>query len=97
MTKYMSPTALHDYGWTEQGFQWEHPWTPQKKQLALSSLKELGRHDTVRILDYGCGDAVMVQLFDTEGYQVEGLDVSEIVINHNKQNFPYKHHNLPDK
>ena len=86
---YMSAKNLHDFGWEDQGFEWEHPWTPQKKKLALASLKQLGKPDALRVLDYGCGDAVMIQFFDAEGYQVEGVDISEIVINHNREKFPH--------
>jgi len=86
---YQSPTALHDLGWERQGFDWEHPWTPKKKQLSLASLSELGRPETVRILDYGCGDGIMVQFFHSEGYQVEGIDISEVVINNNTREFPH--------
>ena len=89
VSNYQSPTALHDLGWEGQGFEWEHPWTPKKKQLSLASLKELGQPETVRILDYGCGDAVMVKFFHEEGYQVEGIDISEVVITNNKKEFPH--------
>ncbi|MCH7713609.1 MAG: class I SAM-dependent methyltransferase [Chloroflexi bacterium] len=88
-SKYRSPTDLHNQGWEGQGFNWEHPWTPKKKRLALESLKELGQPETVRILDYGCGDAVMVQAFHDAGYQVEGTDISEVVINSNKEKLPH--------
>ena len=96
--KYKSPTAIHDLGWVRQGFEWEHPWTPKKKELALASLKESGKEsgqpETVRILDYGCGDAVMVQFFHEQGYEVEGVDISEVVIDNNKKEFPDLKFNL---
>jgi SAM-dependent methyltransferase len=87
-SNYRSPTALHDIGWVDQGFDWEHPWTPKKKELALKSLQESGLPNTARLLDYGCGDAVMVQFFAGLGYDVTGVDISEIAINNNKKDFP---------
>jgi len=85
---YQSPTALHDLAW-EKGAYVEHPWTPKKKQLCLASLKEVGEPKTVRILDYGCGSAIMVQFFHEEGYQVQGIDISEVVVTNNKKEFPH--------
>ena len=85
---YLSPTAIHDRAW-EKGQYFEHPWTPKKKELSLASLKELGDPGKVRILDYGCGDANMVQFFHEEGYQVEGIDISEVVITKNKEERPH--------
>jgi len=55
-----------------------------KKELALASLKELGK-ESGRVLDFGCGDAVMVQFFHEHGYESEGADISEVVINNNKK------------
>lgn len=88
-TEYRSPTGLHDLGWEEQGFDWEHPWTPKKKELCLASLKDFGKPENLRILDYGCGDAVMVQFFHGLGYQVEGIDISQVVISNNQKKYPH--------
>ena len=88
-----SPTALHDLGWKEQGFEWEHSWTPKKKELALASLKESGK-ESGRILDFGCGDAVMVRFFHELGYESEGVDISKVVITDNKSKFPDMKFNL---
>jgi len=64
-----------------------------KKELALASLKESGKQSD-RILDFGCGDWVMVQFFHEHGYESEGIDISEIVIDNNKTNFPHLKFNL---
>ena len=86
---YRSPTAVHDDAWEHESHYVEHPWTPQKRALSLASLKTLGSPETVSILDYGCGDAKMVQFFHEEGYQIEGTDISEVVINKNIEEYPH--------
>lgn len=97
-SKYESPVALHDSGWLEQGFDWEHPWTPKKQELTIESLekweKNLNSSSKIRVLDYGCGDAVMVRFFNERGYEAEGVDISEVAINKNKRNFPDFRFNL---
>ena len=85
---YKSPTSVHDSAWEHESHYVEHPWTPQKRLLSLAALEGLGQPETVRILDYGCGDAKMVQFFHEEGYQVEGTDISEVVIQKNIQDYP---------
>jgi len=85
---HMSPTAVHDSAWLRPTHYVDHPWTPLKKELSIASLKALGEPETVRILDYGCGSAGMVQFFHEEGYQVAGTDISEVIITKNRVEYP---------
>jgi SAM-dependent methyltransferase len=87
--EYRTLQAVHDRSWQGQGFEWEHQWIPKKKSLSIASIKYLGQPETLRVLDYGCGDAVMYQFFYEEGYQVEGIDISEVVIDNNKKKYPH--------
>jgi len=88
-SNYESPTALHDSMWQRPSHYCEHQWAPQKQKLSLASLKALGQPETVRILDYGCGSAGMVQFFHENGYQVDGMDISEFIITKNRKEFPH--------
>jgi SAM-dependent methyltransferase len=86
---YRSSTSVHDAAWEHDSHYVEHPWTPQKRMLSLAALKSLGNPGKVRILDYGCGNAKMVQFFYEEGYQVQGTDISAVVINKNTEDYPH--------
>jgi|TARA_R110000824_G_scaffold113994_1_gene264148 SAM-dependent methyltransferase len=86
---YKSSTSVHNAAWESETHYVEHPWTPQKRVLSLAALQPLGNPENVRILDYGCGDAKMVQFFYEQGYQVEGTDISAVVINKNTEDYPH--------
>ena len=81
--------SLHEQGWKGQGYEWENVTNPQKQRLSLAALKSLGPPGSVRLLDYGCGDGVMTEFFSSQGFIAEGADISELVIDHNRQRFPH--------
>jgi len=54
----------------------------------MGALKELGHPSQVNLLDYGCGNASMVEFFHGAGFQVIGTDISQVVIDKNKSKFP---------
>lgn len=85
-------SPLHEEGWEAHeasGHQWEDPTNDQKIRLALSSLKELGHPGSVRLLDYGCGNGVLTQMFHVAGYDVQGVDFSKTAISGNQSRLPH--------
>lgn len=91
MYKMPDVTTLHNEGWKRHeadGYGWQDPTNPQKQRLSIRALKELGPASTVRLLDFGCGDAACSEFFHLRGYKVRGVDISETVIMRNRARFP---------
>ncbi len=91
MPESKSVIDLHEEVWkTEEanGFQWRDPTDPEKHKLSTAALKELGPPASVRLLDFGCGNGFSTDVFSSLGYQVRGIDVSELVIRNNSKRFP---------
>jgi len=88
MVEMKDPTQLHDEGWQKQGFEWGNPTNPQKMKLATQMLKPLGPPEGLKVLDYGCGDAIMTRYFDDAGFQAHAIDISQTVIDHNREILP---------
>lgn len=91
MAELPNSTALHEEGWKAHepsGFKWEDPTTPQKQKLSVAALKELGPSVSVQLLDFGCGNGSFTQFFQSIGYQVQGVDISETIVKCNRERFP---------
>ncbi|MBI4445044.1 MAG: methyltransferase domain-containing protein [Acidobacteria bacterium] len=83
---------LHDAGWKayqQDGAAWRDPTDPQKERLALQTLRSLGEPQKIRLLDLGCGSGLITQFFYAKGFRVEGADISEEIIRHNRERFPH--------
>lgn len=81
----------HDRGWAGHPAldTWEDPNNPQKRAFFLEVLGRNGPPSSMRLLDFGCGNATMAGFFAAKGYRVEGLDISATVIEKNRQRFPH--------
>jgi 2-polyprenyl-6-hydroxyphenyl methylase/3-demethylubiquinone-9 3-methyltransferase len=80
---------MHEAGWKHQEYVWESSTNPQKKRLAVAALKLLGPPGAVRLLEYGCGNGSITQFFHSVGYRAEGIDISETVINMDREAYPH--------
>jgi 2-polyprenyl-6-hydroxyphenyl methylase/3-demethylubiquinone-9 3-methyltransferase len=83
--------ALHEEGWHAHeaaGKPWRDPTTAKRKVLAAAALRDLGAAGSVRLLDFGCGDAVFTEFFHSIGYRVQGVDISETIIKRSRERLP---------
>ncbi|MBI4525318.1 MAG: methyltransferase domain-containing protein [Deltaproteobacteria bacterium] len=56
---------------------WQDPTNPQKQKLSIRALEELGAPESVKLLDYGCGNGALAGVFYDRGYRVSAIDISE--------------------
>jgi SAM-dependent methyltransferase len=57
-----------------------HPLWPARAKLAVAALKRHGVLPPARIMDVGCGWGVNLEMLETEGYVVSGLDISRQIL-----------------
>jgi len=86
----MSTGSAHEAGWAThaQSRTWRDPLDPDKEKLAVRTLRLLGKPESIRLLDFGCGTGAMTRFFAERGYRVEGLDISPSIIEQNREQSP---------
>lgn len=81
--------GLHDAGWAQTADRaalYADPTTPARKSRLRRYLADLPPKS--RVLDYGCGRGEFCEFLRGIGFSVAGLDLSPVVIEYNRRDFP---------
>jgi len=57
-----------------------HPWWFARAKLALATFSRFGVLPAAKIMDVGCGWGINIEMFETAGYTVSGLDISRQIL-----------------